>query len=167
MITLGFFFNIDWREKGYVTPVRDESQCSSDWAFAATGAVEGQHFNATGKLITLSIQELVDCSNKQGNQGCVNGTANNAFQYIKDNNGMEAEESYPYEVIDYKCRANVSKNVVTVTGFTNVAAKDENALQQAVANIGPIAVAIDSSHSSFQLYKSGSMYLFLSVYFFR
>jgi cathepsin L len=88
----------------------------------------------------------------------VNGSATQAFQYIKDNNGIEAEDSYPYEVIDYKCRANVTKNIATVTGFANVKSKDESALQQAVATIGPISVAIDSSHQSFQLYKSGSMY---------
>lgn len=78
---------------------------------------------------------------------------------------MEAEASYPYENIDYKCRSNVSKNVVTVTGFTKVATKDENALQQAVATIGPIAVAIDSNHPAFQLYKSGSMYFLFKFLF--
>jgi len=142
-----------------VTPVRQQQECSSDWAIAATGALEGQHFNATGKLIPLSIQQLIDCSDAQGNQGCVNGTAIQSFQYMKQV-GLEAETSYPYENIDYKCRVNTSLIVANASGFTQVTSKDENALQQAVAVTGPVAVMIDSNHPAFQLYKSGGRNIF-------
>ncbi len=88
----------------------------------------------------------------------MNGSASQAFEYIKENNGIEDEDSYPYENIDYKCRFNASKIVATDTGFTYIKSKDEDALQQAVATIGPISIAIDSNHPAFQLYKSGGMY---------
>ncbi|CAF4256176.1 unnamed protein product, partial [Rotaria sordida] len=69
--------------------------------------------------------------------------------------GIETEDSYPYEAIDKRCVFNTSKVVVKVCGFIGIRSKDEAALQQAVATIGPISIAIDASHSSFQLYKRG------------
>jgi len=90
--------------------------------------------------------------------GCEGGLTDQAFEYIKVNNGIDTESSYPYEAIDGQCRFKAANVGATDTGFTDIKAKDERALQQAVATVGPISVAIDASHSSFQLYKSGGMY---------
>jgi len=147
--------SVDWREKNLVTPIKDQKQCGSCWAFSTTGSLEGQHSKKTGKLVSLSEQQLVDCSGDYGNYGCMGGLMDNAFRYIKANGGIDTEESYPYEARDGKCRFKKANIGATVTGFTDIPEGDEEALTQALATVGPISVAIDASHFSFQLYHQG------------
>lgn len=150
--------SVDWRTQGYVTPIKDQKQCGSCWAFSAVASLEGQHFNKTGQLVSLSEQNLVDCSGAQGNQGCNGGLMDQAYDYIKANNGIDTEQSYPYAGVDQSCRYDAKNVGATVTGYTDIPTGDETALTAAIAAVGPIAVAIDASHITFQLYKEGVYY---------
>ncbi|CAJ2654871.1 unnamed protein product [Trifolium pratense] len=146
---------VDWRKKGAVTPVKNQGQCGCCWAFSAVATTEGIHKLSSGKLISLSEQELVDCDTKGVDEGCEGGLMDDAFKFIIQNHGLSTEAKYPYQGVDGTCNANkASINAVKITGYEDVPANNEQALQKAVAN-QPISVAIDASGSDFQFYKSG------------
>ncbi|CAF1246044.1 unnamed protein product [Adineta ricciae] len=145
----------DWRTKGAVTPVKNQGQCGSSWAFSAIGSIEGVYAIKTGKLIPLSEQQLVDCSTTYGNMGCGGGLMSTSFQYIQDAGGLQANNTYPYNALDNNCTFDKSKAIVELCGYVNITSGSEAALQQAVATIGPVATAVDGGHTSFQLYDGG------------
>ena len=145
----------DWREKGAVTGVKNQGQCGSCWSFSATGSLEGQHFLKKGTLVSLSEQNLVDCSTKYGNHGCEGGLMDNAFRYIKANGGIDTEESYPYQAHDELCRFKEADVGATDSNYVDIPQGDEEALTQAIASVGPISVAIDASKTTFHYYKEG------------
>jgi cathepsin L len=149
---------VDWRKQGAVTGVKNQGQCGSCWSFSATGSTEGAWFlspKSKRKLVSLSEQNLVDCSVSQGNQGCNGGLMDQAFQYIISNNGIDTEVSYPYTATGpNNCQFNPNNIGATLSNFFDVAEGDENALQVAVAKT-PTSVAIDASQQSFQLYSGG------------
>ncbi|XP_054765328.2 procathepsin L-like [Lytechinus pictus] len=146
---------VDWRTEGYVTPVKNQGLCHSDWAFSTTGSLEGQMFRKTSKLTSLSEQNLIDCSSSYGNEGCQGGLVDNGFRYIQGNGGIDSGDCYPYHAESQICQYNPSCDSAEVTGYVDIKRQDEDALKSAVALVGPISVAIDASHYSFQFYHSG------------
>ena len=147
--------SVDWRDKGAVTPIKNQGQCGSCWSFSATGSLEGQHFLKKGQLVSLSEQNLVDCSTTYGNHGCKGGLMDNAFRYIKANGGIDTEESYPYQAHNEICRFKRADVGATVDGYTDIPRENELALTQAIQEIGPISVAMDASKSTFHYYHAG------------
>ncbi|KAK1615356.1 hypothetical protein QYE76_020873 [Lolium multiflorum] len=147
--------SVDWRTKGAVTPIKDQGQCGCCWAFSTVGSVEGIVKLSTGKLISLSEQELVDCDVDGMDQGCEGGLMDNAFEFIIDNGGLTTEGNYPYTGTDGSCNSNKeSKSAASITGYEDVPANDEASLQKAVA-AQPVSIALDGGDNLFRFYKGG------------
>jgi len=145
--------DVDWGAKGAVTPVKDQGQCGSCWAFSTTGAVEGCVQIASKKLISFSEQQLVDCAGSEGNQGCNGGLMDYAFQWIIKNGGIGTEASYPYTARDGQCKTGIAK-AGKISGFKDVPANNEKELMNAL-QIGPVSVAVEADKSVFQFYHDG------------
>merc|ERR1712212_375215 len=148
----------DWRkEDGVVSAVKNQAQCGSCWAFSATGSLEGQMMLKKNKKVSLSEQQLVDCAGgSYGNHGCTGGLMGYAFAYIKAVGGIQSEADYPYKARQMTCKADKSKFVGFDSGYKRIARGSEAALKQAIAEVGPISVAVHATRNM-QLYRGGVM----------
>lgn len=144
--------SFDWRSQGAITPVKDQAQCGSCWAFCATCAMETAYFLKHGQLLSLSEQRVVDCDTYD--HGCNGGWPTNAFQYIQENGGMMLEDDYPYTARDGTCKFDASKAKMQVSEFFTFDSNEES-FMAAMQQYGAIAVAVDAS--KFNSYQSGIM----------
>jgi cathepsin L len=149
---------VDWRSQGLVTPIKNQGQCGSCYSFAATGALEGAWKKHSGSLVSLSESQIVDCSGRYGNYGCNGGWYMSSWRYIRDIGGNECENTYPYVARKGWCRFNRQNVCATVSSWHDTSPGSEADLTAALAEVGPVAVAIDAAHSSFQRYKRGVYY---------
>ncbi|GAX77973.1 hypothetical protein CEUSTIGMA_g5415.t1 [Chlamydomonas eustigma] len=152
----------DWRERGVVSPVKNQGHCGSCWTFSTTGALEAHHAIKYGvwRSPTLSEQQLLDCAGAFDNKGCSGGLPSHAFEYISYAGGISEEFAYPYEARSNGtvCRFDATSNNATVgakviTSF-NITQGDEDSIMYHLLKNGPVSVAFQVT-PEFRKYKSG------------
>jgi cathepsin L len=142
--------SVDWRQHNppVVSAVKDQGGCGSCWAFSTAETMESAVAIASGKLMTFSEQQLVDCApNPQhcgGTGGCSGSVQEVAMNYSKAA-GITTEASYPYTARTGQCQPEKIKSVATIDGYVKLPTNDYNALMNAVATIGPIAISVAAS----------------------
>ena len=144
--------SLDYRSK--MNTVKDQGSCGSCWSFCSTSVLEGVVNIKKGVLKQFSEQQLIDCDTTDN--GCDGGHPQNAFQFIKKNEGLTYESNYPYTESQGTCKS--VSNKYTITGYKRVTDGDEENLKELLNNYGPIAIGMDASTITFQLYSAGKIF---------
>ena len=153
--------SLDWRNSNYVTPVRDQGNCGSCWAFATTGALESYVLiknNTPGVDENLSEQVLVSCSGAYGAGSCSGGYIDRASSYIRDA-GLPDEPCYPYAGTNGNCGDACTywnSNTQRIGSWSYVATTSPtvDAIRNALVSYGPLVTTMDV-YTDFFYYKSG------------
>jgi len=152
--------HVDWRQKGIVTPVKDQGQCGSCWTFATAELTESYWAMATGNLNILSEQQILDCTPNPnhcgGTGGCEGGTAELAWARITAMGGLSGEWTYPYTSYygtDFSCKMNQFSPIANVTKYVNLPINEQVPMVNFLATTGPLAISVDAS--TWSSYESG------------
>jgi len=144
--------SFDWRTQGGVTPVKNQGQCGSCWAFSTVAAVESAELIKNKKTLSLSEQQLVDCDKKSA--GCNGGYPDTALAYVQST-GLESESAYPYKGKNGACANAAAQTHTRIASAHSLSHPvPENTLMTALQT-GPVVVLMDASGNDFQSYKSG------------
>jgi len=150
--------SIDWRTKGAVTPIKDQGQCGSCWAFSATEQLESQYFLTYGTLKELSPQQITSCTTAC--LGCNGGNPILAWDYVNSYGGQEPKADYPYlsgitqqTGTCKNVKSEVTEDVGSTIGYmiSDKASDESNMLAQIAES--PMSITVDAE--SWQTYESG------------
>lgn len=140
----------DWRNQNAVTPVKDQQQCGSCWAFSTTENLESMTFLSGRPIPTLGPQQLVDCDPQS--QGCQGGWTYWAFEYLLTAGGQESEANYPYTASTGTCAFDASKIDARLQNYTfattpcesGACPTQDNTLRTALHTIGPLSICVNA-----------------------
>jgi len=142
----------DWNSKGAVTAVYNQGQCGSCWAFSTTENIESMYFLAGHSLLSLSMQQIVDCDSYDS--GCNGGNPPTAYQYVMGAGGLELYSDYPYIGVDGRCKFDASDVAASISNWQWISRDDdESAMQEFVYNNGPPSICVDAQ--LWQTYTGG------------
>jgi C1A family cysteine protease len=145
----------DWISKGKTTPVKNQEQCGSCWAFSATENIESVWMIAKdltpATFKPLAPQQIVDCDKNDG--GCNGGDTPTAYEYVIKAGGQDTEASYPYKAVNQACQFKPADVEVKITGYKRITG--EANMLDATATVSPLSICVDAAQ--WQFYNSGVM----------
>ncbi|KAI4332559.1 hypothetical protein L6164_017455 [Bauhinia variegata] len=135
------YCDVNYTASGVVTPVKDEGQCGSSWAFATTAAYESAYLLAGKGTADFSEQQIIDCTSSK--YDCNAGSVEEAFKWVKSNGGIASEASYPYTARKGNCQTK--EKAVTIDGYRSVSPESEDHLAYMLNKNGPFVVVVRAS----------------------
>jgi len=153
----------DWRSKNAVSPVKDQGQCGSCWAFSTTEEIESMWFLDGNDMPELAPQQIVSCD--KVDQGCNGGDTTTAYAYVIKAGGLEAGSDYPYvsgnSGENGQCKFNKADVVAHISAWSyaiepcdsGCGHQNETGLQAALLAVGPLSICVDAE--SWQDYSGG------------
>lgn len=147
----------DWRSANAVTPVYNQEQCGSCWAFSTTEEIESQWFLAGNQLTQLSMQQIVSCDHQDS--GCNGGEPPTAYKYVISAGGLDSYSSYPYTSgagNSGQCKFNKANIAAKISNWAWVSVApfyNETAMLYGSWQYGPLSICVDAS--SWQFYTGG------------
>jgi C1A family cysteine protease len=143
--------SFDWvTEKNVLGEPKNQYSCGSCWAFSIVGHLEALYYIKYGVHKTFSEQQLVDCDSYD--YGCNGGEFLPAYQWIKENGGLESDTDYPYIARDQTCSQDQSKNVVNIVDYQLLETTDEEIIKQYLYEVGPLAIGINANPLNWYVY---------------
>jgi C1A family cysteine protease len=146
--------SFDWRTKNAVSPVKNQGNCGSCYAFASMATLESQYLIKYAVLKKLSEQQIVDCDTS--NSGCNGGIMANVYYYLMTKHGPDSSTDYPYissTGATGTCKAASYAAQLKVTGYKFAGTTDENSIATWLSSYGPLAAALNAK--LLQYYSSG------------
>jgi cathepsin F len=142
----------NWKDSGYVTPIKDQGACGSCYAFSALGMLESQYAkNNGGKIIDLSEQQIITCDTLD--YGCNGGYMENVYKYLQKVGGAVSETSLPYNLRSKKCQlTSRMAKLVQVVSYTDISTNEID-IANTLSTYGPITTAINGN--ILQVYNNG------------
>jgi len=146
----------DWRTAGMVTPVRDQGNCGSCWAFSSVGVLESVNKIKGNNTADLDLSEQIVVSCDTGNEGCNGGYMDAVSDFLKAS-GTGLESCYPHTATNGSCSkacADKSAYKVTSWGYVSTVSPDVESIKAALVTYGPLVTTM-MVYSDFMYYRSG------------
>ena len=133
--------HVDWRAN--MSKIKNQGDCGSCYAESAVGTFEAAWSLTTGRIHNFSVQEAIDCSSKQGNQGCGGGWMHSVYQWIIDGHGILLDSQDPYVAMDQNCSNKSGSEIAYLKNWSYVHPSQLALLHWITRQ--PVSIAVDAN----------------------
>ena len=144
--------HVDWRPN--MSKIKNQQQCGSCYAESAVGTFEAAWGLRTGRIHNFSVQQAIDCSSKQGNQGCNGGWMHSVYDWIIAGDGILLDSQDPYVAMDQNCSNKSGSEIAYLKNWSYIHPSQLALLHWITRQ--PVSIAVDAN-DCWMGYESGIM----------